>query len=206
MRDYIFRGKRKDTKTWVYGSLITTPDGPYILEQGESVEYVEPEYHSSGMGCGLEDRNITDRYEAMAHGFECAAEKAAVNYPQFIPVIPETVGQFTNRIDHQGGKIFEGDAIKHGESIRIIEWRWTNYCAVRTSKTETILLSFCENPIVIGNVFDNPGLVNQPTGGALNMIQDPNVKTEETQDDLKAAPAEQATEGTESAEEGTTEG
>lgn len=30
----------------------------------------EPEYHAMGMGCGLEDRNITDRYEAMRFGWE----------------------------------------------------------------------------------------------------------------------------------------
>lgn len=32
----------------------------------------EPEYHHQGMGCGLEDRNITDRYEAMRYGWEKA--------------------------------------------------------------------------------------------------------------------------------------
>jgi hypothetical protein len=36
----------------------------------------EPDYHEEGMGCGLEDRNITDRYEAMAFGWEQAMERA----------------------------------------------------------------------------------------------------------------------------------
>ena len=35
-----------------------------------------PDYHEEGMGCGLEDRNITDRYEAMAFGWEQAMERA----------------------------------------------------------------------------------------------------------------------------------
>lgn len=35
----------------------------------------EPTYHITGMGCGLEDRNITDRYDAMQHGWECAMER-----------------------------------------------------------------------------------------------------------------------------------
>lgn len=35
----------------------------------------EPEYHDQGMGCGLEDRGITDRYEAMSHGWEQAMER-----------------------------------------------------------------------------------------------------------------------------------
>lgn len=35
----------------------------------------EPEYHSLGMGCGLEDRGITNRYEAMRHGWDKAMER-----------------------------------------------------------------------------------------------------------------------------------
>ena len=35
-----------------------------------------PEYHDQGMGCGLEDRGITDRYEAMAYGWDQAMERA----------------------------------------------------------------------------------------------------------------------------------
>jgi predicted nuclease with TOPRIM domain len=35
----------------------------------------EPEYHSQGMGCGLEDRNITDRYQSMYYGWEKAIER-----------------------------------------------------------------------------------------------------------------------------------
>ena len=35
----------------------------------------EPEYHSQGMGCGLEDRSITDRYDAMEYGWEQAMER-----------------------------------------------------------------------------------------------------------------------------------
>ena len=34
-----------------------------------------PEYSYDGMGCGLEDRNITDRYEAMKYGWDEALER-----------------------------------------------------------------------------------------------------------------------------------
>jgi hypothetical protein len=34
----------------------------------EEMEYVQFNNHAEG--CGLEDRNITDRYEAMEHGWE----------------------------------------------------------------------------------------------------------------------------------------
>lgn len=36
-----------------------------------------PEYHYQGMGCGLEDRGIYDRYEAMYHGWDKAMERVA---------------------------------------------------------------------------------------------------------------------------------
>ncbi|MFB9086244.1 hypothetical protein LU604_10680 [Erwinia tracheiphila] len=42
----------------------------------------EPQYHYEGMGCGLEDRNITDRYEAMRHGWDQAMESV---YGELIP-------------------------------------------------------------------------------------------------------------------------
>ena len=30
----------------------------------------EPQYHDEGMGCGLEDRGITDRYDACRYGWD----------------------------------------------------------------------------------------------------------------------------------------
>ncbi|WP_285130304.1 hypothetical protein [Leclercia adecarboxylata] len=46
----------------------------------------EPQYHEQGMGCGLEDRNITDRYEAMRHGWDEAMERV---YAEVIPCAEE---------------------------------------------------------------------------------------------------------------------
>jgi hypothetical protein len=43
-----------------------------LTEALASCSHDLPEYHDEGMGCGLEDRNITDRYEAMAFGWEQA--------------------------------------------------------------------------------------------------------------------------------------
>lgn len=63
--------------------------------------------------------------------------------------------------------------------------------------------TICEVEPVQKTVTVYEKVLNQPTGGALNMNIDPNVKTEEGAE--VAAPAEQATEQ-ESAEEGTTEG
>ena len=40
------------------------------------------EYHSMAEGCGLEDANITDRYEAMAYGWDRAIEKVLECFPE----------------------------------------------------------------------------------------------------------------------------
>lgn len=72
-------------------------------------------------------------------------------------VIPETVGQYTGRKDINGVRIFEGDKILHGESERFIEYRGTSFYATRLSKSDTILLSFCEFPNVIGKIHESDG-------------------------------------------------
>lgn len=56
-----------------------------IFDSVNSLEN-EPEYNEVGMGCGLEDRGITDRYEAMRHGWDCAMERI---YGEVIPCAEE---------------------------------------------------------------------------------------------------------------------
>lgn len=46
----------------------------------------EPQYHEEGMGCGLEDRGITDRYEACYYGWNEAMERI---YGEVIPCAEE---------------------------------------------------------------------------------------------------------------------
>lgn len=41
-----------------------------------------PEYHYEGMGCGIEDRNITDRYDACRYGWDCALDAVAEILPE----------------------------------------------------------------------------------------------------------------------------
>ena len=46
----------------------------------------EPQYHAEGMGCGLEDRGITDRYDACRYGWDEAMERV---YGEVIPSADE---------------------------------------------------------------------------------------------------------------------
>lgn len=55
----------------------------------------EPQYHSEGMGCGLEDRGITDRYDACRYGWDEAMERV---YGEVIPCADELDFSATDRI------------------------------------------------------------------------------------------------------------
>lgn len=46
----------------------------------------EPQYHDEGMGCGLEDRGITGRYDACRYGWDEAMERI---YGEVIPCADE---------------------------------------------------------------------------------------------------------------------
>ncbi|MCJ8559799.1 hypothetical protein MWG98_27440 [Klebsiella quasipneumoniae] len=55
----------------------------------------EPQYHAEGMGCGLEDRGITDRYDACRYGWDEAMERI---YGDVIPCAEELDFSATDRI------------------------------------------------------------------------------------------------------------
>ncbi|HHY0813459.1 TPA: hypothetical protein ACVWYC_006065, partial [Klebsiella pneumoniae] len=55
----------------------------------------EPQYHDEGMGCGLEDRGITDRYDACRYGWDEAMERI---YGEVIPCADELDFSAADRI------------------------------------------------------------------------------------------------------------
>ncbi|HBQ5755648.1 TPA: hypothetical protein L7588_001418 [Klebsiella pneumoniae subsp. pneumoniae] len=55
----------------------------------------EPQYHAEGIGCGLEDRGITDRYDACRYGWDEAMERI---YGEVIPCADELDFSATHRI------------------------------------------------------------------------------------------------------------
>lgn len=129
MREILFRGKRMDNKAWEDGSLVITRCGCY--DQQVFISDKMTGYHT--------------------------------------PVIPETVCQFTGLTDKNGRKIFEGDIVKgkvhelNGYRVRkgVIEYHDTGFIMNLKPNSDS---GYDQKNVpfereVIGNVFDNPGLL-----------------------------------------------
>ncbi|EKZ6354388.1 hypothetical protein RE066_001476 [Klebsiella aerogenes] len=84
----------------------------------------EPQYHDEGMGCGLEDRGITDRYEAMQYGWYEAMERV---YGEVIPCAEELEFPVTDRI--VAG--IKADGVEEWVSSRCGRWNGTTEEALK---------------------------------------------------------------------------
>lgn len=132
MREILFRGKRADNGEWVEGSLLIDPD----IEK----------YYINGFNYYMAD-------------FALQREETSDE------VIPETVGQYTGLTDKNGNKIFERDICQfchEGEYTNYeVVWFGSKWVIVMcgTSDVDDLDLFFCERAIVIGNVRDNPELL-----------------------------------------------
>ena len=79
---------------------------------------------------------------------------------QEFEVIPETVGQFTGLTDKNGKEIYEGDIIcrkkiRGLDKYKIVIWH-NAYVATGFNISNT------KERIIIGNIYDNPELIQQP--------------------------------------------
>ena len=135
MREILFRGKRKDNGEWICGDLLQDVESGICA----IVSYVN-------LG-----GNIHDLSESC-----------------IFAVIPETVGQYTGLTDKNGTKIFEGDIVRAITRLTDIyveavtfkngafwykNWSWVKF-GFKFEKTE-----------VIGNIHDNPELLNAAANG-----------------------------------------
>ena len=173
-REIEFRGKRTNNGEWMFGTIRVEGEKAYILTDDYSVIFDEPDYHPQGMGCGLEDRGITNRYEACEYGFVEAIEKYREFFPEWFEVEPATVGQFTGLRDSkrtaeypEGQEIYEGDIVitnkptydsEPHKNVVVFENASFRY---RCNGINDIPCGcYLSNEVeVIGNIYDNPTLL-----------------------------------------------
>lgn len=141
MREILFRGKRLDNGEWAEGYLVasrknTYPDGCEIITV-EGINYDELDYY----------------------------HPAFTSYE----VDPATVGQYTG-LTENGKKIFEGDIVlgrfEFGMKVpSLVVFRDGSFGLEWTHAGKnffTAFTGFCNVTFeVIGNVFDNPELLNK---------------------------------------------
>ena len=80
------------------------------------------------------------------------------NYPSFIKVRPETVGQWTGIKDNSGKEIYEGDIIsnKFTGIPAICQFNGGTFEFREKGCSSLIELS---NNVIIGNIYDNPEIL-----------------------------------------------
>ena len=133
MMEIEFRGKGFYNEKWHYGSYLylILPDGD---EELRPVHYI----------VDTEDENYA--------------------------VDPETVGQYTGKNDMKGKKMYEGDFFiepPFKEKYEIV-YDWSEFCWLKISlkkyengRYKTPLKNFNRQPLIIGNKWDNPELLEE---------------------------------------------
>lgn len=138
-REILFRGKRTDNGEWVEGSLL--------------IDYISGQYFIHTNGNSVNESNKI-------------GEEGCLKFFAF-EVDPETVCQYTGLTD-KNGKRYEGDIFQasDGEYIQryIIKWNedsleWSAECIGEPDGTLPLSEFRVEEIEVIGNIFDNPELL-----------------------------------------------
>lgn len=142
MRDYLFRGKRKDNGEWVYWNIY----GEFCTSKGRRTRLTRNTYCSEKYFYHIDEiKQLID---------------------------PETVGQYTGLTDKNGKKIFEGDivsryvnqldkrvnaSVKNNTTVA----SWTCEFFLYKDKKEVFLANRVgkNDCYIVGNIYDNPELL-----------------------------------------------
>ena len=104
-------------------------------------------------------------YSKLHNAYEITCGNGVYNF-----VDPETVGQYTGIKDKNGTKIFEGDIV-HVNGFYLKETKYTDFnysveyrdgCFILTKQSKGMklnLVMYALNSEVIGNIYDNPELL-----------------------------------------------
>lgn len=159
MKTIKFRGKRVDNGGCIIGNLINLKSGVFILEEDANLDS-RPEFSQQGMGCGIEDRNITDRYEAAEYGWDKCIQRFEECLLCYVEVHPESVGQFTGLTDKSGKEIYDGDIL---DGNRVVTFKygafWNDEIFGKGKFPICFHLSEKLDHKIIGNIHDNPELL-----------------------------------------------
>lgn len=142
MIEIIFKGKRKDNGEWIEGSLTTSINRAWISSEKTDSQRL---------------RSISNT-DAIWRAIE---------------IIPDTICRFTGRYDKNRKKIWENDIFQYTDETMVtqkdlIEYNETHASFVRLRNTEKLGLRYlwideatCNHGEVIGNIFDNPELLQE---------------------------------------------
>lgn len=175
------RGKSTLTGEWIIGAAICIGEKAYILGS-ESIFPERPAYNRLEMGfqIGYSDK-VKDRQKAAEYGWEKALEKYEENFPKWIEVVPETVTRCCDKCDVIGNVLFEGDVIQNSQDFlfEICYGRYLMYCPADDEFMENVgfftvsigvqNMRDIKEPMplgptedyghLVGNIFDNPALI-----------------------------------------------
>ena len=137
MREILFKGKRKDNGEWVEGSLITSINRAWISSEKTDSQRLRSISNTNAIWRSIE-------------------------------IIPDTICQFTGLCDKNGKRIWENNVVwlvyNGEEHIYQIVWDNSELDFKATNGEENYGSNFeyllcCDEIEVIGNIFDNPELL-----------------------------------------------
>ena len=151
MRDIKFRGKMIPENEWIYGTLLRIPAPPYCWGENPPkdkyyIQFADPRYMPDW-------------------GMPYKMVQGEVN--------PETIGQYTGLKDKNGKEIYEGDIIFIKGETKLLDIKgkveysntFAQFIITNTgsivNETEPLGDYEEENIEVIGNIYDNPELLEE---------------------------------------------
>lgn len=150
MREILFKAKRVENGEWIEG---------YYYKVQETVYCFEEDY---------------EKNPVPIHHFIIFARMTDWRLPMQVyqtEIIPETLCQFTGLTDKNGNKIWENDILlahldesyPKDVTYETVEWNFAGWVAHETGRTDREYIDKfdLEHYEVVGNIFDNPELLQE---------------------------------------------